>query len=128
MAALAATVAADYQIDTLSQRYSTPFAYIKGAVHSGLTLEGGFAVSRLLGVQVEVTSRPADRPTLRGNPPYVVDLGWLTIVGPDGIFEERRLSRDQFLWLPRDMPQALRFQWSLFADVAIRVTELEAEP
>lgn len=126
--AISQTLHANYELVTLTQRYGFPFAYIRGAIHSNLTGDGGFAISRLLGLQVEVTARPPDRPVLQGNPPYVTDLGWLTILTADGTLEERRLSRDSFIWIPKGCQQAVRFQWSLFPNVTVRVTELEAEP
>ena len=126
--ALVGTAAAVKTLVELLQRYELPFAYIRGATHSGLTGTNEFAVSRLVGVDVDVTARPTDGLVLEGNPPYVWNLGWLAIVDDSGMLEEKRLTRDSMLWLPRLMPTALRFNYALNPGVTIRVTELEAEP
>lgn len=126
--AMSGQVASMSQLVTLLQRYELPFAYINGAVHSSLTAQGGFATSRLVGLRVEVTQRPAEGLVLRGNPPYLFDMGWLSIVDSNGMLEEKRLTRDDQVWTPVRMATALRFQWDLFDGVIIRVTELEAEP
>ncbi len=125
---LQASLAAALQLVTLQQRYRLPFAYISGATHSHLTGAGGFAVSRLLGVRVAVTAKPAGGLVLEGNPPYVWNLGWLSVVDVNGMWQEQRLTRDLQLWFPDGMPAATRFQWDLFPNVEISVTELEAEP
>lgn len=117
-----------YQLTTFLQRYQLPFAYINGAVHSNLTGQGGFATSRLLGLRIEVQTRPDQGLVLRGNPPYLWDMGWLSVVDNDGMLEEKRLTREDQVWFPEQMPAALRFQWDLFDGVVVRVTELQAEP
>lgn len=125
---LQGTVANVYGLVTLLQRYELPFAYIPGAAHSGLTLKGSFAVTRLIGLKIEIVAKPAGSIQLRGNPPYQFDMGWLAVVDANGFLEEKRLTRDTQLWFPRDMQTAIGFQWDLFDQVVIRVTELQAEP
>jgi hypothetical protein len=122
------TIANVFSLVTLLQRYELPFAYIPGAAHSGLILKGSFAVSRLLGLKVEIVQKPPGSLQLRGNPPYQFDMGWLAVVDANGFLEEKRLTRDTQLWFPRDMQTAIGFQWDLFDQVVVRVTELEAEP
>jgi hypothetical protein len=124
---LSAAVGQVLQLVTVTQRYELPFAYVNGAVHSGLTSEGGFAVPRIVGLLVVVTQVPEGQTALRGNPPYLFDLGWLAILDANGLIAEKRLVQQQFVWLAEGMPTATRFQWSLFGGVEIQVTELYAE-
>jgi len=126
--ALIGTVAAQKTLVELLQRYSLPFAYISGAAHSNLTGEGTFQVSRLVGMQITATAIPPTQRALRGNPPYLLDLGWLSITDANGMLEEKRLTRQFLLWLPRLMPTALHFNYDLFDGVTVRAVELQAEP
>jgi hypothetical protein len=126
--ALVGTVASMKTVVELTQRYGLPFAYIHGAAHSGLTGQGSFAVSRLVGLDIDITAMPPDTLRLRGNPEYLFDMGWLSISDANGMLEEKRLTREALLWLPRLMPTALTFAWDLFVGVQMRVTELQAEP
>lgn len=125
---LMGTASATKTLLELVQRYELPFAYIRGAEHSGLTDQGSFAVSRLVGLDLDISARPATGLVLRGNPPYYWDLGWVAISDANGMIEEKRVTRDSMLWLPRLMPTALTFSWDLFAGVVMTATELQAEP
>lgn len=126
--ALVGSVAATRTLVELLQRYGLPMAYIRGATHSDLTGDGSFAVSRLVGLDVDITTKPPNTRVVRGNPPYQWDMGWLSISDAGGMLDEKRLTRDSMLWLPHFMPTALTFSWDLFDGVVVRVTELEAEP
>lgn len=128
VAAIQATVGEDLGLTTLLQRYSLPFAYIKGARHSNLVGSGSFQTSRLIGVDVEIVSTATPPRLLQGNPPYVWDMGWLSVSNGDGMLQEKRLTRDRFVWLPPSMQTAQLFGWWLHPGVTIAVTELEAEP
>lgn len=125
---LMGTAAATKTLVELVQRYELPFAYIRGAQHSALTAQGSFAVSRLVGIDLDITARPATGLTLRGNPPYHWDLGWVSISDTNGMIEEKRVTRDSMLWLPRLMATAIAFSWDLFDGVVLNATELQAEP
>lgn len=127
LAAISGALASQGELVNLLQRYRLPFAYVPGAVHSGLSDSGQFAVSRLVGVQAAVTAAPPDTPALFGNPPYLMNLGWLSIGDSRGFFDEKRLTRDSLLWLPPQMPQATRFSWALSPGTVVQLTELQAE-
>lgn len=118
----------NYQLTTLVQRFRVPFAFIAGAAHGALTDSGTFAIPRLIGFEITVTSRPSDKPTFIGNPPYVADLGWVSVSEVDGMVQERRVSQDHFSWFPEIVGVADHFNWALQPNVVIRVTELQAEP
>lgn len=117
-----------YTLVTLIQRHAAPFAYVPGAVHSGLTGTGSFAISGLLGLRVQLASEHPGEPILPGNPPYLWNQGWLSVNDSNGLLEEKRLTRDGMEWFPRFMETATSFNWDVAAGVTMVVTELEAEP
>lgn len=120
-------VGVDLKTDTLMQRYSTPFATIRGATHSGLAGYGSFAISDLIGVQITITSRNPGR-ELEGAPQYVWDLGWASCMDGNGFIQERRITRDVEVWMPRNFQEATTFGYMFKEGVVASVTELEAEP
>lgn len=115
-------------LTTLLQRYSLPMATIRGAAHSGLTGSGSFAISRLLGVDLQLVAVPDGKPILAGNPPYLMNLGWCSVQDDDGLIEEKRFTRSQMTWFPRLMPLSTTFGYALQDGVTMRVVELQAEP
>lgn len=99
-------------------------SYAHGAVYSGLTGDGVIGVSGLAGMEVEVTARPGSGIVLPGNPPYLWDIGWMSITNDDGMLEEHRITRAAFVWLPRAMELATSWTYTLNPDVEIRATAL----
>lgn len=128
IAQLQAAVGEDLQLNTLVQRYSLPFAHIQGAVHSNLSGTGSFQISRLLGFEVVLTATPVGEKILAGNPNYLWDVGWMSVSEPDGLVEERRITRLQQTWFPRSMPLASTFGYFLKPGFTATFTELQAEP
>lgn len=112
---------------TLLQRWELPFGYMLGAVHSGLTGSGSFAVSRVLGLLLTLTTPPPGGRVLPGNPPYVWDAGWVSINDTSGMLEEKRVTRSGYVWLPGAAALATSFNYALDPGVVLRVQELEAE-
>lgn len=110
------------------QRYGVPFGYIKGTAHVGQQLSGSFQVSRLLGIEVEVTAHVPSRPDLEGNPPYVWDQGWMSIQTGDGLIQEKRISQSRMVWLPHLMDLAVTFGYELRPGTTATFTELLPEP
>jgi|SRR6516225_1744431 len=121
------TLGADLGLATLLQRYSLPFAYVRGATHPGITGSGSFAVSRLLGLEFQVIAQPAGLKTVGGFETYIFDLGWISIESADGFIDEVRLSRTTQLWFSRLMPMALRVGHFFNPGVTVSITELQAE-
>lgn len=128
LAALQVAVQSGLELTTLLQRYGEPFAYIPGAVHSGIASSGSFQISRLVGVRVTVTERAGTEQLFSGTPTYISDLGWISLLTGDGLIDEIRLTRDSQAWFPRLMPLALQLGISLREGVVVDVQELEAEP
>lgn len=113
---------------TLLQRNLLPMAYIVGSTHPTLTGSGSFAVSRLVGMKVHVDAHPTPDRQLVGTPPYVWDLGWMSIDDGEGMIEEKRITRIDQLWQPRLFPEAITFGYYLNPGVTASFTELEPEP
>lgn len=128
LAALSSAVTAIHDLDTLMQRYRLPMAVTKGAVHSGLTQSGAFAISRLVGVQVEITARDTNRLQMPGQPNYLWDMGWISMSDQGAMLQEQRLTRDRQTWIPEQGALATVFGYYLTPGTQISVTELEAEP
>jgi hypothetical protein len=127
VSALSSQLSQTLELTTLLQRYTLPFAYIRGAVHSTLSGTGSFAVSRLVGIQVTVTLH-SPTATVLGNPPYIFDQGWISCMDANGFIDERRVSQSQFSWFSKLMATATVIGYALFPGTVINVTELEAEP
>jgi hypothetical protein len=128
LAAIAQTVGADLGLTTLIQRYNLPFAYIRGAVHSNLSGAGSFAVTRLVGLEIEVTAADESHRHLMGTPPYIWNLGWLSVSDGDGMLQEQRITVDKRVWLPPSMDLCTLVGYSVGPGTTLRITELEAEP
>lgn len=116
------------ELVTLLQRYGLPFAYNRGVTHLNLPATGSFAVSRLVGMEVDITTVPTPLRTLEGQPEYIWDLGWMSVMDGNGFIEEKRITRGRQIWMPKLMQEALTFGWFFKDGVSGTFTELEAEP
>lgn len=115
------------QVD-LIQRQSVPFGYIKGQVHAGLAGGGAIATSGLMGIEVVITSYPAGRLQLDGTPPYIYDLGWVSVSEVDGVIEEHRVAQTALTWFPHVAGLATSIGYSFRDGVVATITELLREP
>lgn len=118
----------DLGINHFVQRQLVPSATASGTPHVGLTGAGSFAVSAAIGAQVVITARPPGGRELEGAPPYIWDAGWLSIMDGNGFIQERRLTRDVEVWMPRLMSDAITFGYYLKDGVIADVTILYALP
>jgi len=109
------------------QRFALPFAYVRGPARSGLTLTGSAALGRSVGLLVDVTTFPAGNKQFVGQPPYIFDLGWVSVLTPDGLIDEMRLTREHTTWLSKLIPSSTIVGWGLRDGVTITITELHAE-
>lgn len=115
------------ELVTLLQRYTLPFAYVRGARHSSISGRGSIQISRLLGIGVHIALQAPPPKVLKGNPPYIWNQGWLSISDANGMVVEKRIAQDDFNWLPKDMPLATTLGYDLYDGCVIDVTELQAE-
>lgn len=125
--AVAGTLGSNYALTTLLQRYSLPFGVVPGLFHIGLTGEGSVFVSRLVGLEYDVKTKPVGARISAGVTPYNRDLGWIGFTLPSGAVIEHRVTRDHELWLPDEAQLATQVGWSLTPGTSIDVRELAAE-
>jgi hypothetical protein len=128
LAAIQQTLGGVAELVTLLQRYRAPFAYIRGATHAGLSGSHTFDITRLLGFDITVQAVPDTQRDLYGNPPYLWNLGWLSVSDGGGMLQELRPTRAQQIWLPQQCQEATHLGYALTPGVVIDITELEAEP
>lgn len=112
---------------TIVQRYGLPFAYVRGRRFSAISGSGTHELGRCVGLLIEVTSWPATAKQLLGAPPYIYDLGWISVLTDDGMLDEIRLTRQAMTWSSKLIPTATLVGWGLRDDVVIDVSELLAE-
>lgn len=110
------------------QRYILPFSYIPGPNHTGLTGTGSAPIERSVGLKITVTGQPLGNRTFLGEPPYIMDLGWVSVLTPDGLLDEIRLTRTTTSWLSKLIPSSTRVGWGLRDGVTATIQELKAEP
>jgi hypothetical protein len=115
-------------LTTLMQRYSLPFASVPGVQHTALSGKGSFAVNDLLGLRLDVTAHTSSRPDLEGNPAYVWDQGWVSIVTGEGMIDEKRVSQTHLQWTPRLMQLAITVGYDFRPGTVVTITELKPEP
>jgi hypothetical protein len=99
-------------------------AYTAGTVHAGITGAGTLAISNLVGVKIDITSGVPTNPQLPGTPPYEFSVGWMSVSEPNGMLDEKRITRQHQVWLSGVTPYATVFGYYLNPGFTINVTEL----
>jgi hypothetical protein len=126
-ATLQASIDAILAMTTLLQRQLAPFSTIHGAVHSGLSGNGSFAVQGILGLSVTVAAAPARLGVAVGMPDTLWDAGWINLGTADGYGPRMFITSDPFLIQP--VPGNVTVVgYSIPDDVTIDVTEIIREP
>jgi len=110
------------------QRYLLPFAYILGSVHSGLSGTGSFAISRLNGMLISVTTLPSRAGESVRDVDKFFDLGWVSIQTADGLIDQIPINRLAKVWQSPLFPEATLFGFFCTPGVVISLTEIEPEP
>lgn len=123
---LTAKLDAMLSLVTLIQRQVAPFAYITGAVHSGLSGTGTIDVQGTLGVLCNV-SVPDRAGRDDGTPVTVFDVGWINFATDDGYTERFFLSSDSQLILPRVPGIYTHIGYTVAPDATVTITELLRE-
>jgi hypothetical protein len=100
-----------------------PLAYKAGTVHSGLNASGSLGVSKLVGVRIEMTTG-APGIVLPGTPPYLWDVGWMSVSDGGAMLQEKRITRTSYEWFPEEMILASTFGYFLNPGVQVTMTEL----
>lgn len=99
--------------------------YKRGLVHAGLTGEGTIAVTNPFGIQLEITSGAPTSPLLPGVPPYQWSVGWASMITPDGMIDETRITRQLQVWASQLAPFATLVGYHVNPGFTIAITELD---
>ncbi len=111
---------------TLIQRQHVPFATVHGVAHTGLSGNGQFAVSGLLGVKVELTTTPGRLGVTSGDPETIWGAGWVAVGTADGFNPRQFISTSPMILEPIS-PDTTIVGYSIPSDVTITITELVRE-
>ena len=95
--------------------------------YSGLSGNGQFAISGLLGVSVALTTVPGRIGLVAGDPDTIFDAGWVTLGTADGWGPRQFITSNPFILRPIAGDMTL-LGYSIPADVVATITELTREP
>lgn len=112
---------------TLLQRQLAPFAYVPGAVHTGLSGNGVLSVQGLLGAKIHITTDPTTLGVEGTSPPILFDRGFITWGTADGYPQSERLERTSQLSLPARASAFTDLAYDLHPGVIVTITELVRE-
>lgn len=113
---------------TLLQRQLVPFAYISSTPHAGLTGTGTIAVQGLLGVRIDLTTMPGSLTQDASVPPFVYNVGWVSIEDANGFIDETRAHAQHQVWFSRIASDATLVGYSFAPGIVATITELQREP
>jgi len=108
----------------LGQSRCPPENYQEGTVHEDLLGTGRFPVEGVVGFKVEVIDRNMSEVTLAGQPMYLWNMGWISILADELLLEEKRVTREGYLWFPCGIKYATEFTYTLREFTRCTVTEL----
>jgi hypothetical protein len=100
--------------------------YILGTTHSDLTGDGTIDVVKIVGLLVRFTGAAPPSLVLEGTPPYLWNLGWVSVSNSDGMLDEKRVTRDAMVWFPSGIEHATQIGYTAKAGVVLEVQELWA--
>lgn len=103
-----------------------PPAYVTSTLHSGLSGNGEFAVSGILGLFVTITTLPNRAGTIIGHPNRLFDVGYISFGSADGWYPRQPITSSPWLTLPEFMGNITKVGYSTPADVVISAQELVA--
>lgn len=112
---------------TLLQRQLSPFAYVPGAVHAGLSGNGTITVPALVGLKIDITTAPTRLGELVGDPNALFGAGWVNLGSSDGFGPRIFITSDPTLVLDVN-PSVTTVGYSIPDDVVVSITELIREP
>jgi len=113
----------------LIQRQEVPFAYITGTVHSGLTGDGSFSVSDILGLLVQVSTVPPKWGLSSDNPARYIPAPAMVSVGTvNGDQDTHFVHFTEELYFPEAMGAMTKVTYQFKPGVHGAITELVREP
>lgn len=113
---------------TLIQRQDVPFAYVQGALHSGLSGSGEITVQGLIGCLVTVTAHGSFTGTESADPDVLFEAGWFNWGNADGFSTRTFINCSPQISLPEAAGQYTRIGYTLPVGVTISIRELVREP
>jgi hypothetical protein len=114
------------QLVTLIQRELSPFSYITGPAHSGLSGTGTIAVQGILGLLANI-SVPSSTGEIVGTPNVRLPLGRVNMGTVDGYTDRTELVMDSQLILPSNAGLFTLVGYSLEPGVTMTLTEIVRE-
>ncbi len=115
------------QLLTLMQRQNVPFAYVAGAVHSGLSGSGTLTVPQLVGMKIELTTISTVAGLEVATPDELFNAGWISWGTVDGFEQREWISKSPMLTFPQNAQILDRFSYNLRPGMVATFTELERE-
>ncbi len=124
-------------IELLQQLLNAPAsnpAYVLGPVHPNISGSASISIPSnpggqgLRGMKVQLIAGVPSHLVLPGVPPYQWDMGWMSFLTGDGMIEERRITRQNQVWLAPAFPLATTFGYFLNPGVVATFTELLPAP
>lgn len=101
-------------------------AYSLGVTHIARSGSGAFSVpTGLRGFKIDIIPPFPGGRVSPGQPPYLWDVGWVSILDANGMLAEIRPNRDTRVWLPVGCELATVFTHDLEPGWVIDVTELD---
>lgn len=113
---------------TLQQRQTAPFGYILSTAHAGLTGNGSFAVTGLLGLQVTVTAGLSAIGSEAGTPTEYFSDSFVCLGSSDGYPHCQRIEHSPQLWFPSDAGALTTVAYTLRPGLTATITEVVREP
>jgi hypothetical protein len=108
----------------IQQANCCDMTYIAGATHDTLVGSGVFDTAPILGLLIQVTARPSPTRALEGTPPYLWNMGWISLSNSDGMLAEHRITRDTTVWFPTGASLGQTVGYYTYPGVTLKVTEL----
>ncbi len=114
-------------LTTLVQRQGVPFGYLAGGVHAGLSGNGQFAVSGILGLAVHFTTLPGTYPPHAGDPDTYHQIGKVSVGTADGWLRSWEPTHSPYMIL--EVSGAITLVGYAFpSGIVATITELRHEP
>jgi len=113
----------NYQVG-IAEAGCTPAEYVESTVHEDLLGTGRFEIGDVVGFKVEALERNISEPVLEGQPMYLWNMGWISVLADELLLDEKRVTRSGYLWFPCSLKHATSFTYTLRDFTRLRVTEL----
>jgi hypothetical protein len=108
---------------TNNSYYNMTRGYALGTSHAGLSGNGEFAVSGILGAFVSFTTLPPRVGYRVGDPNVIYEVGYITFGTADGWYPPNTIDHNPWLVLPAFMANVTKIGYSIPADTVLTLTE-----